>query len=710
MKRFLLTAAILMVNLAALADSALFDFGRENELARLTSSDVGMSLVKNENGPALRLVTGRESPWPSVYMKNPQGWDFSTSGELTFTVKNLDREPVTVQCRIDSAPKGNMDPKKAIQRTCSLLVEGERENTFHITLKPMVTSAKVKESDFFGMRGTPISTAGAMHLDNVTEIIVFVIKSGKIHRLEVGNLMLAKAPQSMAVLPDNPFPLIDEFGQFKHKDWPGKVHSLAEMIKFREDEAKDLAAHPRPASWNTYGGWKDGPGLKATGFFRTEKYEGKWYLVDPEGKLFFSQGIDCVGYGNHTALDDRRQWFEKLPPDDPAHRDFYTDNTSHMKDYYYGGRKVRTFSFHRYNVMRKYGNDWKNQFGEISTKRLPSWGINTIANWSSSDIYSRHQVPYTATMGTWAPPIAGSTGYWGQFKDVFHPDFRAILEKHVKEPGFAKTINDPWCIGYFVDNELSWGDETSLALAALASPATQPAKLAFIGDLKKKYGEIGALNAKWGTTHASWEALLAATSLPPKDKAREDLMNFYDRIAATYFSTIREVLKAAAPNHLYLGCRFAWGNPLAIQVAARYCDVVSFNIYRKTPKAEASVMKNAGDKPCIIGEFHFGALDRGMFHTGLVATRDQAERAAAYTRYVTDCLEDPNIVGCHWFQYMDSPVTGRSLDGENYQIGFIDNVDTPYVEIVAASRQLGAAMYRIRTEKKPPANKNTETP
>jgi hypothetical protein len=121
-------------------------------------------------------------------------------------------------------------------------------------------------------------------------------------------------------------------------------------------------------------------------------------------------------------------------------------------------------------------------------------------------------------------------------------------------------------------------------------------------------------------------------------------------------------------------------------------------------------MKNAGDKPCIIGEFHFGALDRGMFHTGLVATRDQAERAATYTRYVTDCLEDPNIVGCHWFQYMDSPVTGRSLDGENYQIGFIDNVDTPYAEIVAASRQLGAAMYRIRTEKKPPANKNTETP
>jgi hypothetical protein len=85
-----------------------------------------------------------------------------------------------------------------------------------------------------------------------------------------------------------------------------------------------------------------------------------------------------------------------------------------------------------------------------------------------------------------------------------------------------------------------------------------------------------------------------------------------------------------------------------------------------------------------------------MFHTGLVAVRDQAERAAAYRSYVEGALRHPAIVGTHWFQYQDQPLTGRVLDEENYQIGFIDQVDTPHAEIIEASRWVGANMYRVR--------------
>jgi hypothetical protein len=100
--------------------------------------------------------------------------------------------------------------------------------------------------------------------------------------------------------------------------------------------------------------------------------------------------------------------------------------------------------------------------------------------------------------------------------------------------------------------------------------------------------------------------------------------------------------------------------------------------------------------PLIIGEFHFGALDRGMFHTGLVPVASQGERARMYASYVTGALRHPQFVGTHWFQYRDEPTTGRSLDEENYQIGFVDNVDTPYPETVAACREVGAAMYETR--------------
>ena len=101
--------------------------------------------------------------------------------------------------------------------------------------------------------------------------------------------------------------------------------------------------------------------------------------------------------------------------------------------------------------------------------------------------------------------------------------------------------------------------------------------------------------------------------------------------------------------------------------------------------------------PVIIGEFHFGALDRGMFHTGLRSTENQQDRADKYTAYVRGALRNRYIIGTHWFQYVDQPTTGRG-DGENYQIGFLDICDNPYPEIVQAARAIGRDMYAYRSE------------
>ena len=82
--------------------------------------------------------------------------------------------------------------------------------------------------------------------------------------------------------------MIDRYGQYIHAQWPEKIHSDSDLAAARQHEAAAIDARPAPASWDRYGGWADGPQLEATGFFRTEKYDGKWFLVDPEGKLFFS--------------------------------------------------------------------------------------------------------------------------------------------------------------------------------------------------------------------------------------------------------------------------------------------------------------------------------------------------------------------------------------------------------------------------------------
>lgn len=93
-----------------------------------------------------------------------------------------------------------------------------------------------------------------------------------------------------------------------------------------------------------------------------------------------------------------------------------------------------------------------------------------------------------------------------------------------------------------------------------------------------------------------------------------------------------------------------------------------------------------------------GALDRGLFHTGLRSVVDQNQRAEGYRYYVTSALQNPAVVGAHWFQCYDESTTGRG-DGENYQIGFMDICDTPYWETIAAVREVGYKLYSIRAGK-----------
>jgi hypothetical protein len=317
-------------------------------------------------------------------------------------------------------------------------------------------------------------------------------------------------------------------------------------------------------------------------------------------------------------------------------------------------------------------------------------------------MWALRKMPYVVFAKTSGPAIEGSAGYWGKFTDVFEPALKESLRAQLRQKHIAATKDDPWCIGYFVDNELSWGDETALSFATLASPATQKAKQVFVADLRAKYDQIDALNAAWKTEHASWDAFLAATAGPPDfAAARADLEAFGAKIADTYFASVREVLREFAPQHLYLGCRYFTGemNPLVARASAKHCDVVSFNLYTRTIAPLRDELAKAGDKPYLIGEFHFGALDRGLFHTGIVATEDQADRARAFREYVAECLAHPNIVGCHWFQYQDSPTTGRVWDGENYQIGFTDVCDTPYAELIEASRAIGGMLYEKRVGK-----------
>ena len=181
---------------------------------------------------------------------------------------------------------------------------------------------------------------------------------------------------------------------------------------------------------------------------------------------------------------------------------------------------------------------------------------------------------------------------------------------------------------------------------------------------------------------------------PKTEKAQRDMLAFERKIYERYFSVCRNAVKNASPDVLYFGCRMAWTNDLLEEVASEYCDVVSFNLYRDDVSA-FELPKNARDKPVIIGEFHFGNTDKGIYGGGLNPRGTTENRKKAFENYAISAFENPNVVGAHWFQWFDLCTAGR-FNGANYAIGFVDICDTPDYVIVKAARKLAKKMYSLR--------------
>jgi hypothetical protein len=675
---------------AETAEDVLVKFGPKVDAERVRPHEAEVSAVQRGEAWTLAVATRASSGWSGVTLR-PDGktWNLADREGVAVEVRNTGSRAATVYVQVENAKAGDR------QKSNVGLAHLAPGATAPVRVPFAHYAPKVEGVELFGMRGYPVAAKGdvrgRMDASRVTGVRIHTLgpEAGTFEVAAVRAYGAARPQPEARLTAETFFPFIDTFGQYVHRDWPGKTHSEADMAAARTAEADDLARHPGPGNWNRWGGWADGPEFDATGFFRPVRHEGRWFLVDPEGRLFFSHGIDCVRHTGATPLDDRDGWWRDFPGDAPEFKDFF-GRTGHVVRDYYKGKHPRTFDVAMANARRKYGEDWREQAAAIAHRRLRSWGLNTIGNWSDADIYLQRKTPYVATVSFRAPPIEGSQGYWGKFKDPFHPDFEKNLNASMERER-GRTAGDPFCLGYFVDNEIAWGNETSLAEAALASPPDQPAKRAFLADLQKKYRDIDRLNKAWGTAHASWDALATSTKPPDAKRAGDDLRAFYTRLAERYFRLCRGAVKRVAPKQMYLGCRFAWVNDRAARAAAPACDVVSYNRYQRS--VAGFRLPDGVDAPVIIGEFHFGALDRGLFHTGLVPVASQEARAEAYKTYVRSAVAHPQIVGCHWFKYKDQSTIGRALDGENYQIGFLDICDTPYPETIAACREVGYALY-----------------
>lgn len=671
------------------SELVLFDFEDSATLEWIRPQNATFGISKKDGNAYLEVTNGFGTREPGVKLLASIEKPMNLEGyyQVKADVSNVGDEFIQVEMFVGNDPDG-------LKRWfCSDYVDlepGEQKTiTVPLAWTPWVFSPQPKIE---GMRGAP----GILKTDigKIDEIVFCSRYAYTENTFTVDNV---RATGVLEVRDTTGlFPFVDQFGQYRHKDWPGKMHDVAELKQKASADLEILENTPAPKDRSVYGGWLKGPKLKATGFFRTEKYRDKWWMVDPEGYLFWSAGVNCVASESvYTGITGREKYFSYIPEKEGVHNQFYAIGTSASHGFYKDKKDYDTYNYYQDNLYKKYGNKWRETFRDLAHKRFKSWGLNTIGFVSDFGATAQQKTPYTGSIwikGT--PKIEGSDGFWGKFHDVFDPNFRKAVRRSMESQ--KDGAGDPWCIGFFIDNELSWGALGSLAIGTLRSPVEQPAKMEFVKDLKLKYSEIEALNQKWKTSYGSWEQLLASTEAPEKENAIEDLISFYEKIALTYFKTLSEELDQIAPGQNYLGCRFAWqNNATVLKAASKYLDIMSFNKYEYSV---AGVSLPAGlDAPILISEFHFGSTDSGLFHPGVKLAKDQRHRGTLYGNYVKGALRNPNIVGTHWFQYLDEPLTGR-FDGENYNVGLVDGYDNPHEELVEKIRETHYSMYAYRLE------------
>jgi hypothetical protein len=412
----------------------------------------------------------------------------------------------------------------------------------------------------------------------------------------------------------------------------------------------NLAPEPEVS---TYGGWKTDIPFVASGYYRVEKRDGRFWFVDPEGYPYIHKGVAVFRPGRSVLQSQ--------------------------------------------SLQKKYGS--KQNWARKEAQLLKNHGFNGTGAWSDHDLLRENPEGLTYTiivnpMGNYKADhlkkfngkyeMAGWQGYRYDLIMVFDPEFDSYVQKAMAP--LAKYREDKHLLGYFTDNELPWKNDALDRHLRYLKP-----------------NEAGYKAAKtWLVARKGKDASLEKVT----DEDRRAFNAFYFE---TYMKKVVSALRKVDPNHLYLGCRFnqekeELSNPDIFRVAGKYMDVISINHYRKWEPVQ-EIMENWvnwSGKPFIITEWYTKGEDSGLPNrTGAgwnVPT--QKDRGYFYQNFTLELIKSKGCVGWHWFTYQDNDPLDLSTDPSNRDSnkGIVDSKFQPYTPLLEEMKKLNDHVYRL-TEK-----------
>lgn len=243
-----------------------------------------------------------------------------------------------------------------------------------------------------------------------------------------------------------------------------------------------------PDERNTYGGWSKGSS-NATGFFRTEKdCEGTWHIIDPQGNLFYSAGLNTVFEG--------------------------------------GGVNLPT--------------------------ELIDLGLNTMGSWSDEDIEDLAYCPRFNVIVNFKNSDPGIKTVYEDLEilPVFETTFASFCTT-LAQNELPQYANDQWVLGYFLDNELLFHrDQLTLSLTLLNSTNAQYQEAD--AWMTSQYGNSYTLNDITDEDRAAYQGHVAETYFNTIATAFRAVDNNHLLIGTRFHAGVKYIpeIFAAAGNQL----------------------------------------------------------------------------------------------------------------------------------------------------------------
>jgi hypothetical protein len=419
-----------------------------------------------------------------------------------------------------------------------------------------------------------------------------------------------------------------------------------------------------------------------TGFVRTEKVDGVWWLISPEGEKFISLGVNHIEPHLWLAPYNKAKNLER-----------------------YGSDFILPDG--RFNPGGTAARKWIDNLRVI----CEDLHFNTFAKHTHPSIpatlYQDH-IYYVASLET--API----GRWRQERgegprpDVFSQDFEHHLAQTVKAacmqhrnnrnllgylyadvpywetyPSMRKTVSEKAMIYPWVNALLSLGEESE-------------GKWKWIEILQKRYPSAEAAAEVWGMPISpaygvSWDYLARLqTWFEPVDveRAQQDMELFMGMIAEQWYRLHHDYIRRYDPNHLILGDKSNIGSfrDWLVPTLKNYVDVVMIQSYAtsKRDAEKAEWLYREIGKPIINGDGCFGFADPERQQLGIKGFRTGAkstqEVAAMYQKYLQEIMATPYMIGWHHCGFMEQWDEAERGDVSTNENGFLDPFENYYTE------------------------------